>query len=206
MNCPLCNAQLTKKVDEYYFICSACGAYVMDSKYYVSFLSEKSKYEEHNNDIHDVRYQKFASPLTEEILEHFEPYHLGLDYGSGTGPVISKILQDKGYNVKLYDPYFHPDESYLNLKYDYIFSCEVFEHFHQPKQEIEKLVNLLKTDGYLLIMTSLYHSKIDFRNWNYRDDQTHVFIYTTKTINYIAEKFNLEIMKQDNRTIILKKI
>jgi len=205
MKCTLCDTPLSKKVDEYYFICSTCGAYVMDRKHYIAPLSEKSRYEEHNNDVNNVRYQKFVLPITEEILKNFKPQHKGLDYGSGTGPVITKMLKDKGYNVKMYDPYFHPDESYLNQEYDYIFSCEVFEHFHQPKQEIEKLLNLLKPNGLLLIKTHLYNRKINFKNWYYRQDETHVFIYTAKTMKYIEEKFNLNIIKQDNRIIVMQK-
>lgn len=205
MNCTLCNTVLKKKADEKYFICPTCGAYVKDKKYYVSPEREKIRYEEHNNDVTDIRYQNFTSPITNFVLENFEASQLGLDYGSGTGPVITKMLTDKGYKVKLYDPYFHPDSDYLNYKYDYILSCEVFEHFYYPKKEIEKILSLLKTNGKLLIMTEVYDNLKDFKTWSYPKDITHVFIYTEKTINYIAEKFNLDIEKQNHRLIVFRK-
>jgi SAM-dependent methyltransferase len=205
MNCPLCETQLKEKADEYYFICSKCGAYVKDKQFYISAQQEKSRYEEHNNDVNDLRYQNFTSPITNEILAHFKPQHLGLDYGCGTGPVISKVLRDKGYRVKLYDPYFYPGKDYLNHIYDYIFACEVFEHFRHPKQQIEKIVSLLKPGGYLLIMTHLFDSKTDFTTWYYRNDPTHVFIYTLQTVQFVAKAFALNIKKQNNRTIIFKK-
>ena len=205
MNCTLCDTPLTNHVDKFYFACGTCGAYVKDQGYYVTHQQEKSRYEEHNNDVNDERYQNFTSPITDAILEKYTAAHLGLDYGCGTAPVISKKLLDKGYQVKLFDPYFHPDEDYLNHQYDYIFSCEVFEHFHRPQQEIQKLLDLLKHNGLLLIMTHLYDSSIDFKNWYYRKDDTHVFIYTRKTFEFIAARYNLTVERQNNRLIFLKK-
>lgn len=205
MNCTLCNTRLNNKADEYYFICGVCGAYVKDKKHYVSEEKEKYRYEEHNNDVDDVRYRKFTSPITQTIINNFNSGDTGLDYGSGTGPVISKVLREKGYNVRLYDPFFHPDEDYLKYQYDYIFSCEVFEHFHRPENEIEKLLGLLKTDGFLIIMTHLYTGERDFNTWYYRNDPTHVFIYTEQTISYIAEKYNLELLEKDERLVVFKK-
>lgn len=198
--------------DEIYFICYTCGAYVKDIRLYVSYLEEKARYEKHNtryekhnNDVSDVHYQKFTSPITEAILLNHSKEELGLDYGCGTGPVISKQLIDRGFQVNLFDPFFYPDQDYLNYQYYYIFSCEVFEHFHQPKQEIQKLLKLLKPNGKLYIMTHLYDDKTDFINWYYRNDPTYVFIFTKKTFEYIASHYNLNIEKSTERLIILRK-
>ena len=67
---------------------------------------EISRYEIHNNDVEDKGYQKFVLPITKAILHNYKPNHTGLDFGAGTGPVISKVLQDHHYNIKLYDPFF----------------------------------------------------------------------------------------------------
>ena len=206
MKCTLCETVLNKMADEYYFTCSTCGAFVKDEKYYLERNEEKERYKEHENDVHDERYQDFTSPITDAILNNHTVNHLGLDFGSGTGPVIAKQLRDEGYQVKLYDPFFHPSTDYLNHHYDYIFSCEVFEHFHEPKQEIEKLLELLKPGGRLYIMTHLYDFEIDFEHWYYRNDPTHVFIYTNKTIEYIAERYALNVEVMTDRLIILKKL
>lgn len=205
MNCTLCDTLLENKADEYYFICSTCGAYVKDEKYYVDSEKEKQRYEEHNNDVADEGYRKFTSPITNAILKNQNKAQLGLDYGCGTGPVIAEQLKENEFQIKLFDPYFFPEFDYLNYQYDYIFSCEVFEHFNQPKQEIEKLVQLLKHGGRLYIMTQLYNSNINFKNWYYRNDQTHVFIYTLKTIEFIVNKYNFKVEKITEKLIIAKK-
>ncbi|WP_338814218.1 class I SAM-dependent methyltransferase [Bernardetia sp. Wsw4-3y2] len=206
MNCTLCQTLLKTKADEFYFICDTCGAYLKDQKFYLNHLQEKDIYAEHKNDVNDIRYQNFTSPITNTILEKFSSEHLGLDYGCGTGPVISKVLNENGYKVELYDPYFYPNENYLNYKYDYIFSCEVFEHFYQPKQELEKLLAILNPTGLLIVMTHVYDFEIDFKDWYYRKDPTHVFIYTKKTIQFIAQNYNLKFEIQNNRLIVFEKI
>lgn len=130
----------------------------------------------------------------------------GLDYGCGKGPVISKQLLEKGFEIDLYDPYFYPDTSYLNKCYDFIFSCEVFEHFYHPFDEINKLHSILKPKGLLIIKTHLFNHQTDFKNWYYRKDQTHVFIYTFKTFEYIAEHFGFDIVTLSEKLVVLKKI
>lgn len=205
MNCTLCESNLDTRADDYYFICGKCGAYLKDSKHYVTNAQERSHYEEHNNDVTDVRYQYFTTPITNAIFKNHSEEQLGLDFGCGNGPVISKQLIDKGFRVVLFDPYFHPDKGYLENQYDYIFSCEVFEHFFQPKQEIEKLLHILKPGGKLYIMTHLFDPGLSFAHWYYRKDPTHVFIYTENTIKFLSERYNLTIEILTDRFIILKK-
>lgn len=205
MECTLCNTSLNEMADEFYFICQTCGAYVKDEKYFLNEEEEKERYQTHNNDVNDERYKEFTSPITNAILKNHTRDHLGLDYGCGTGPVISKQLKDNGFQVKLYDPFFHPSEEYMKHNYEYIFSCEVFEHFYNPKHEIEKLNQILKPGGKLYIMTHIFNPSLDFVNWYYRLDPTHVFIYTKKTIEYIAQIYHLEIEKITDRLVILKK-
>ena len=182
MICTLCGSELIHKKDKYYYDCDICRAIVKDEKYYLTADEEKARYETHNNDINDIRYQNFTSPITNYVIDKFLPEHKGLDFGSGTGPVISSMLIKKGYNIVQYDPFFAPNIKILNNMYDYIVCCEVIEHFHNPKMEIEKLISLLKANGRLLIMTMIYNDRINFENWNYRNDSTHVFIYRKETI------------------------
>lgn len=205
MNCPLCKTALSPKTDKHYYKCDICHAFVKDKKYHLLPEEEKARYESHNNDVNDPRYQKFTSPITNYILEHFTHNHNGLDFGSGTGPVISKILKDNHYNIDQYDPFFNPHTKLNNNHYDYIVCCEVFEHFHNPDAELKKLANLLKPNGEILIMTLLYNKNLDFKSWFYRKDPTHIFIYQKETFEYIAKKMHFKIEKMGDRLICMKK-
>lgn len=205
MICTLCGSTLITKKDTYFYDCDTCKAIVKDKKYYITPEDEKKVYETHNNDVNDIGYQNFTMPITKFILENFLPKHRGLDFGSGTGPVISSMLKKKDYNIVPYDPFFAPNENVFNTTYDYIVSCEVFEHFFNPKMEIDRLTSLLNTKGILLIMTLLYNDQIDFNTWKYSKDPTHVFIFRKETIAYIAKKQQLEIVMLTDRFIALRK-
>lgn len=205
MNCTLCQTPLHTKIDNEYYHCLTCSAYLKDEMLYFSKEKEKQHYEFHNNDVNDIGYQRFTSPITNHILETCTSAMLGLDYGCGKGPVITKQLEDKNYQVNLYDLYFYPSLDYLNYQYDYIFSSEVFEHFYHPYEEIKKLTNLLVTGGRLLVMTHLYQDQQPFDKWYYRKDQTHVFIYTPDTVKYIATHFGYQIEILSERLFVLIK-
>jgi 2-polyprenyl-3-methyl-5-hydroxy-6-metoxy-1,4-benzoquinol methylase len=205
MTCTLCGSELINKKDAYYYDCDRCKAIVKDEEYYLTADEEKLRYELHNNDVNDVGYQNFTSPITNHVIENFLPEHKGLDFGSGTGPVISSMLTKEGYDIVQYDPFFASDKDVLNDRYDYIVSCEVFEHFYNPRKEIDRLISLLKVNGMMLIMTMLYNDQMDFNTWFYRKDPTHVFIYRKETIEYISKEKNLEIGILTDRFIVFRK-
>ena len=102
MNCPLCKSKASF-FDEInkrqYFECEICCAIFMNPACYISKGNEIKRYEEHNNNVNDTGYQQFVSPIVEEILSHFNSIDNGLDFGCGTGPVITKLLRDQNYNI-----------------------------------------------------------------------------------------------------------
>lgn len=160
----------------------------MDESLIPDFETEKQRYLSHNNDIEDIHYQQFVSPIVEAVLGDFPPDNKGLDFGAGTGPVISKMLTDKNYDIKLYDPFFHNYPLLLEEHFDYIVCCEVIEHFHQPLKEFQLLKKILNRPGVLYCMTSLYHPGINFHSWFYKNDLTHVFIYQEETLEWIQHE------------------
>ena len=164
-------------------------------------ITEKLRYQEHNNDINDLNYQQFVSPITEAILINHTRNDKGLDFGAGTGPVISKVLEDNNYSIAKYDPLFHNKPELLNDKYDYIACCEVIEHFHNPKKAFRVLKKLLKKSARLYCMTDIYDESIDFHKWYYKNDPTHVFIYQEHTIHWIQQEFGFLNVSITNRLI-----
>ncbi len=131
------------------------------------------------------------------------PESRGLDFGAGPGPVGPVMLAERGYRTVCYDPYFFNTPELLKKTYDYIFCCEVVEHFHTPATEFPLLFSLLSPGGSLFCMTHLYSSDIEFSSWYYKDDQTHVFFYREQTFRYIARKFGFSSCTIENRVIRL---
>lgn len=210
MNCSLCsNSQLSLFYDSSlhrFFSCDGCAALIRDPATYLDKKQELERYLTHNNDVEDTGYQNFVQPVVNQVLEHFmADRHLGLDYGAGPGPVITKLLNDKGYKLNLYDPFFWPDTAVLKKSYDYIVCCEVMEHFNNPKEEFAKLFKLLKPGGQLICKTDLYNSDINFEKWYYKNDPTHVIIYQIATLDWICQNFGWNKVAVNERTIVFYK-
>jgi len=203
-HCPLCNSpgkifyQYKKRL---YFQCNRCYGIYVDKILRPDKETEKSRYEEHNNDVYDKNYQKFVSPISSAIMRDFTQNHKGLDFGAGTGPVISKLLKDKGFYIEQYDPFFHNNPNLLDKKYDYIACCEVIEHFHNPQKEFGLLKRMLKKNGRLYCMTDIYDENINFHKWYYKNDPTHVFIYYRNTIHWIKKEFGFINVTIENRLV-----
>ena len=163
---------------------------------------EKALYLTHENDVNDPRYQAFVSPVTSAIVTEQSPDKTGLDYGAGPGPVISHLLTQQGYSVRLFDPFFHNDISALQSQYDFVISCEVIEHFHQPAAEFARLQSLLKAGGSLYCMTELFSEKRDFAGWYYKNDPTHVFFYHAGSLPIIAGRFGFSSWRLEGRLVV----
>ncbi len=202
--CPLCNSdseifyQFKKRL---YYQCNNCSGIFVDKNLIPNKEAEIKRYKEHKNDVNDENYQQFVSPITSAIMRDFSQEDKGLDFGAGTGPVISKVLKDNNFKISLYDPLFHNYPNILESQYNYIACCEVIEHFHNPPKEFNLLKKLLLENGKLYCMTSLYDKSIDFHNWNYKNDLTHVFIYHENTIHWIKKHFGFSKALIEGRLI-----
>ncbi len=186
-----------------YHVCPQCAGIFLSPERLPTPQAEETHYRTHNNDIHDPRYQAFVAPIVQAILSNYGPSHAGLDFGAGTGPVITHLLQEQGYAIQPYDPFFHPYSEHLTQTYDYIACCEVIEHFHHPAREFALLKKLLNPGGSLFCMTQLYLPEIKFETWYYKNDPTHVFFYQPETLEWIKNHFGFSRLQIQNRLICL---
>lgn len=204
-NCPLCNSKsevFYNVPKQLFYQCDNCFGIFLSRNLLPTDEEEVERYQYHNNNVNDLGYQKFVSPIVETVKANFNNTHKGLDFGAGTGPVLSKMLQEASYQIKQYDPFFHNYPELLNEKYHYIASCEVIEHFHHPYKEFELLKKLLLPNGKLFCMTDIYNTSIDFANWYYKNDPTHVFIYQKETFKWIKTTFNFSDLTIDKRLVV----
>ncbi len=203
-SCPLCQADASFFLEDRktsFYKCPGCGSVFRDPADGLTFEQEKARYLTHNNCPVDPGYRAFVAPIVDEVKKLFLPSHQGLDFGAGPVPVIAKLLQNQGYQLEAYDPFFHIRPELLERKYDFITACEVIEHFRQPAEEFKRLRAILKPGGTLLCMTLLYEDKIDFANWHYKNDRTHRFFYTRRSLEIIKEKFGFASLKIEGRLV-----
>lgn len=202
--CPLCahEAALFYQNADDYFKCEKCHSIFVDTQKRPNMTQEKERYELHNDDVEDKGYQNFVSPMTTAIMREYAPKSRGLDFGAGIAPIISKVVQDSGYAIKQYDPFFHNFPELLQTQYDYVACCEVVEHFYHPHKEFGLLKSLLDEGAKLYIMSDLYDESIDFAKWYYKNDITHVFFYSKETFEWIQKEFGFKSLQIEKRLVI----
>jgi len=203
--CPLCDTLSQKFYEDTqrYYKCPECDGIFVHRDDLPQADAEKERYELHDDDTEDKGYRNFVAPITSNILKDFSKGDKGLDFGAGTSAIISTVLREHDYDIKDYDPYFHNEPKLLTQQYDYIASCEVIEHFYNPKKEFALLREMLREGGKLYLMTDIYDGNIDFASWYYKNDPTHVFLYTPKTFAYIKEAYGFSNIEIEKRLIII---
>jgi len=176
----------------------------MDKTYIVDQQEEKSVYSFHENSIEQPGYVTFLQRAILPALNFIKNSDVGLDYGCGPDPTLSKILKNRGITCYDYDPIFNISDPLE--KYDFIFATECFEHFHQPKRDLEKILFKLNSKGLLIIMTQLYSDMKLFPFWYYVQDPTHVSFYHLDTFRFITNNWGLNLLYTDgSRVLIFRK-
>lgn len=188
-----------------YWYCTTCKSIFMDESCLPTREAEYERYLLHNNDPNDLAYRQFLSKLAEPLLQELFPAQEGLDYGCGPGPALAHMFREAGHHVRLYDSFFHNDRSTLNFTYDFIICSETVEHFHHPFQEFQCFDRLLKPGGWLAIMTSFLTPQIEFANWHYRRDPTHVVFFREETFQFLAAQFDWKCKVPQTNVVLMQK-
>lgn len=205
MNCLLCHNDSNDFVQDT-FMCSECKLVFKNPDIFYSTEQDIHRYSQHNNASTDQGYLNFLGKFVNPLKEFLPAKFTALDFGCGPGPTLSGLLENLGGNVENYDPLFFPDAHLLIPdSYDVVTSTEVVEHFKTPGFDWEVLIGLVKDGGILGIMTEMYSADIDYSKWWYKKDATHVVFYQKETFDFIAEKYDLEIVYCDNKSIIIFK-
>ncbi|MGM0378878.1 MAG: class I SAM-dependent methyltransferase [Bacillota bacterium] len=209
--CKICKSEIIEEVyvdrfDNTYHMCEVCEFVFLDESEIVSIDKEKEVYDQHDNSFESEGYVKmFENFINVAVSPFVKEKKEALEFGCGPGPVLAKMLENRGWNVTKYDPIYYNNE-YKDKKYDLITSTEVFEHFKNPLKEFEKLSNLLKKGGILSIMTLMRpKTKKEFIDWWYIRDKTHIAFYSPKTLYLLGKKFGLKMIYNNNERLITYK-
>lgn len=214
-SCPGCDSahitelSLLSRGDVPYGHCLHCDLIFIDPAFLLTSDEEKARYENHENIEGDVGYEKFLSQLWNPLQKHLGGLKSGIDFGSGPGPVLQKMIQRAGFHCEIYDPFYADDTNVLLKKYDFVVSTEVVEHFHFPKASWTQLLSLVKPGGYLGVMTQLHPGGLEaalfFENWWYARDPAHVSFYSEKTLRWILAQAGFEILEMQSPIVIARR-
>jgi SAM-dependent methyltransferase len=206
-DCPLCGSKNTLFFHESekrrYFHCLTCDLLFVPSPYFVTRQEEKAKYDNHQNTPQNSGYVTFLNRLLDPLVAYLPPKAKGLDFGCGPGPTLSHLMQVRGYDMDIYDPFYAPDTSIFEKSYDFITTTEVIEHMHNPRFELERLWRMLNSGGVLGIMTAFRPEA--FATWYYKRDLTHIRFFTPQTFEWIAEHLHASLQIPQSGVAILIK-
>jgi len=203
MKCKICgrdskkifNTKILNKYNINYFYCKECGFIQTQEPYWLD-----KAYEESINitDTGIMQRNLYLSKITSILLFFvFDKNAKFLDYAGGYG-IFTRLMRDIGFDFYWYDKY---SENLLARGFEYkktdkielITSFEAFEHFVNPSEEIEKMLGISKN---IFFSTELYEYNPPKPDewWYYGlEHGQHISFYSIKTLNYIANKYKLNL-------------
>ena len=192
-DCPLCgHASCFYHQDKQrvYRRCEQCSLVFVPQHYHLLAEQEKAVYDLHENKPDDPAYRQFLARLFDSMVQCLPVSARGLDFGCGAGPALQQMFAEQGFDVALYDIYYHPHRTVLDEHYDFITLTEVIEHLSEPDKVLQQLWQQLNPHGLLGIMTKLVLSPDAFSRWHYKNDPTHVCFYSEQTLDFLAMRLN----------------
>lgn len=195
--CPLCATDTTRQIEHAcghrYFVCHTCALVHMAREHRLDRDREAAHYGTHENSPFDPQYRGFLDRLLLPLVERLSPGAHGLDFGSGPGPTLSVMLEERGFPMHIYDPFFAPDTSVLQRQFDFVSCSETVEHFYDPAAEFARFARLVRPGGWLAIMTMMTPELAQFPHWHYPRDPTHVCFYSLHTMHWIAASYDWQL-------------
>jgi len=215
MNCKICNqktkqiftANILKKYDIKYFNCQNCGFLQTEEPYWLD-----EAYSESIN-ISDTGYMQrniyLSHKLTILLTIFFDKNAKFLDYAGGYG-VFTRLMRDIGFDFCWNDKYtanlFARGFEYdTNDTIEAVTSFESFEHFVNPLEEIENMLQISKN---IIFSTELLPTPIPKpQDWWYYglEHGQHISFYSKKTFEFIADKYNLNYVNLGNLHLLSDK-
>jgi len=208
-HCPLCRGTETEAYWQdqrrSYRQCQRCALVFVPPEDHLSAEAERAEYDLHQNHVDDLGYRRFLARLAEPLLERLSPGDRGLDFGCGPGPALAAMLEEAGHPVSLYDVFYAPEPAALARCYDFITATEVVEHLSRPGEELDRLWPLLRTGGWLGVMTKLVRDRDAFATWHYKNDPTHIAFFSVDTWAWWAGHYEAELTLLGSDVILLHK-
>ncbi len=208
--CPLCHCTDTSLFCEHetgeYHLCSDCSLVFVLEEFRLAEADEKERYDLHTNSPDDPGYRQYLRKVLDPVLERIDDEAAGLDFGSGPGPTLSKMFEEQGHTMCIYDHFYARDEEVLKKSYDFITSTEVIEHLYDPKGVMDKLWSMVENKGLLALLTQPYPSQDAFASWYYKNDPTHVCFFSIETMQWLAKQWQAEFERVGKDLFIFRRI
>ncbi len=201
MNCKICGSKTEKvfrkkilfKYDIDYYHCTHCEFLQTEKPYW---LEESYNSPINYSDTGIIMRNQSLSKATALVLYFCFGKNLKyLDYAGGYG-LFTRMMRDMGFDYYWHDPY---TKNLVSRGFEYdsmqdiaaISTFESFEHFEDPLTEIEKMLAISPN---IIFSTQLLPEPLPKPHewWYYAFDHgQHIAFYRKKTLEWIADKYDL---------------
>ena len=145
-----------------------------------------------SNDYKDLYSFYSEGDTSNFILESLNKINLGkdksyLDFACGKDNRTLDLLNENGYDVYGYDLYTnmdHPKCIKNTFKFDIVYTNNYIEHLIDPFNDLKKVIDLLKDDGKLVIISPCCEYCIEFTNY-------HTFYFLGKSVKYLCNELSI---------------
>lgn len=199
-------AKILNKYEVQYYYCDKCGFISTEEPYW---LNEAYGSPINISDTGIMQRNISFSASTLNIIYYFFNSHKTyLDFAGGYG-IFVRLMRDIGLDFKWQDNFSQNllargfEYSNKDSEIELITAFEVFEHFVNPLEEIEKMLKISKN---ILFSTMLLPKNIPEPGkwWYYGlNHGQHVSFYSQKTFQFIAKKYGLNYYTDNNSIHLL---
>lgn len=186
-----------------YYRCGECGSLQTELPHWLDEAYSSNL----NNLDTGAAHRNLDSLAVSMTVSNLLDLHNMVDIGGGDG-LLCRLLRDHGKNAYVSDSYALPvyAQGFTKPNFDrpdMLTAFEVFEHFAEPAEEIDKL--FVQRPLLVLIMTTPY--KGQGADWDYLIPGTghHIFFYSEKAFKIIADRYDYDIFRARDYTLFYKK-
>ena len=215
MACKICGSAVRElfkrtimnKYDVQYFQCTTCDFIQTETPFW---LDEAYKNSLNIEDTGIIKRNLLMAKRTSVIISFlFDRKSQYLDYGGGTGLFV-RLMRDYGYDFYWNDPYtenifsrgFEGDIS-STQQYRAVTTFECFEHFIDPRTEINKMLSLAPA---IIFSTEIFTGNAPLpENWPYYyfSHGQHISLYSLKSLRILADVYNLQLLTNNKSFHVL---
>lgn len=217
MDCKICNTVTSEfdtktvlgKYKARYYQCPHCGFIQTEEPFWLD--------EAYNNaithlDLGLVYRNEYLAPIVSCVINlFFKKEKQFIDYGGGYGLFV-RMMRDRGFDFyrqdlfceNIFSRHFDITDLPPGIKFELLTAFEVFEHLRDPLEEIGKM---LEYSDNILFTTELQPAgEQALQSWWYFSPETgqHISFYTKRSLQFIAEKFNLHFLSHNNLHLFSK--
>jgi len=190
--CKLCLAggcvDAGKNKQRTFLHCPSCGLAFVPSRFWTTLTEERARYGHHDNRESNPGYVRFLGEVADVVMDLARPGARAriLDFGAGENAVLTRLVQQRGFDCTAYDPLYDLGKTALAGRYDVVVLCEVIEHLRDLRGEIIAVGRCIEPGGCMVARTQCYPSVAEIPAWWYARDPTHLQFFAPKTLAFAA--------------------